>query len=297
MQILRMVLKILRTFPLFLIILKKKLDHLKKKSFTVAVSGGPDSLALAALAKAYSYKSKTKFHFVLVNHNLRKNSFQEAKKVKKLLKKNDINLYIISNKKKVAKNIQAQARTIRYEILSNHSRKNKINTIMTAHNLEDQVETFFIRLSRGSGLKGLSAMSTLSKIEKGLNLYRPLLDIKKTTLIKISKKIFGKYIKDPSNKNFKFLRTKVRNLKKPLEKSGIAYEQIVRSINNLALSKKTLDDYLSQIFKQIIKKRGRQVFIEYQKFKELNNEIRIAVIQESIKKLKNNYYYTRSKKF
>ena len=275
---------------------RKKLDHLKKKSFTVAVSGGPDSLALAALAKAYSYKSKTKFHYVLVNHNLRKNSFQEAKKVKKLLKKHDINLYIISNKKKVARNIQAQARTIRYEILSNHSKKNKINTIMTAHNLEDQVETFFIRLSRGSGLKGLSAMSTLSKIEKGLNLYRPLLDIKKTTLIKISKKIFGKYIKDPSNKNFKFLRTKVRNLKKPLEKSGIAYEQIVRSINNLALSKKTLDDYLSQIFKQIIKKKGRQVLIEYQKFKELNNEIRIAVIQESIKKLNNNYYYTRSKK-
>ncbi len=275
---------------------KKKLDHLKKKSFTVAVSGGPDSLALAALSKAYSYKSKTKFHYVLVNHNIRKNSFQEAKRVKKLLKKNDINLHVISNKIKIAKNIQAQARTIRYEILSKHSKKNKINIIMTAHNLEDQVETFFIRLSRGSGLKGLSAMNTLSKIGKDLYLYRPLLDIKKTTLIKISKKIFGKYIKDPSNKNLKFLRTKVRNLKKPLEKSGIAYDQILRSINNLALSKKTLDDYLSQIFKQVIKKRGRQVFIEYQKFKELNNEIRIAVIQKSIKKLKNNYYDTRSKK-
>ena len=275
---------------------EKKLDHSKRKSFTVAVSGGPDSLALAALAKAYSYKSNTKFHYVLVNHNIRKNPFQEAKRVKKLLRKIDINLYVISNKIKITKNIQAQARSIRYEILSNHSKKNKINTIMTAHNLEDQVETFFIRLSRGSGLKGLSAMSTLSKIDQGMNLYRPLLDIKKTALVKISKKIFGNYIKDPSNKNFKFLRTKVRNLKKPLEKSGIAYDQIVRSINNLALSKKTLDDYLSQIFKQVIKKRGREVFIEYRKFKGLNNEIRIAVIQESIKKLRKNYYNTRSKK-
>ena len=42
--------------------------------------------------------------------------------------------------------------------------KNKINTVLTAHNLEDQVETFFIRLSRGSGLKGLSAMKSLNKI-------------------------------------------------------------------------------------------------------------------------------------
>ena len=87
-----------------------------------------------------------------------------------------------------------------------------------------------------------------------------MLDIKKMTLVKISKKIFGKYIKDPSNKNLKFLRTKVRNLKKPLEKSGIAYDQILRSINNLALSKKTLDDYLSQIFKTDYKKKGRQRF-------------------------------------
>ena len=70
-----------------------------------------------------------------------------------------------------------------------------------------------------------------------LSLYRPLLDIKKKFLIKISKNIFGKYIKDPSNKNTKYLRTKIRNLKKPLEKSGIKYDQIFRSIQNLSLSK------------------------------------------------------------
>ena len=137
---------------------------------------------------------------------------------------------IIVNKQKIINNIQGQARNIRYEILSNYCKKNKIKTLLTAHNLEDQVETFFIRLSRGSGLKGLSAMRPLSRIGNKIDLYRPLLDTKKIFLIKISKIIFKKYFKDPSNNNFKYLRTKIRNLKKPLKKSGIEYEQIIKSI-------------------------------------------------------------------
>ena len=275
---------------------KSKLDHLNKKSYTVAVSGGPDSLALAALTKAYSFTRKTKFRYVLVDHNIRKNSSNEAKQVKNLLKKEKINLNIILNKRKIIRNIQGQARNIRYEILSNYCKKNKIKTLLTAHNLEDQVETFFIRLSRGSGLKGLSAMKSLSRIDNKINLYRPLLDTKKFFLTKISKTVFGKYFKDPANKNVKYLRTKVRNLKKPLEKSGIEYEQIIKSINNLALSKDTLEGYFKEIFKDLIQKSGKEISLNFEKFNELNKEVKIAVINESIKKLKNNYYNPRSKK-
>ena len=275
---------------------KNKLDLLNKKSYTIAVSGGPDSLALAALTKAYSNIKKIKFKYVLVDHNIRKNSAKEAKQVKSLLKKNKINLNIILNKKKITKNIQSLARNRRYEILSNYCRKNKINTLITAHNLEDQVETFFIRLSRGSGLQGLSSMNYLSKIDNKVNLYRPLLDIKKKFLIKISKIVFGKYFKDPSNKNLKYLRTKVRKLKNPLEKSGIEYRQIIKSINNLASSKATLDDYLKKIFKETIKKKRKEIFINFKKFKEHNKEIKIALINESIRRLKNNYYNPRAKK-
>ena len=67
-------------------------------------------------------------------------------------------------------------------------------------------------------MTGLSSMKTLSKLEKGIYLYRPLLEIKKKYLIKISKKIFKKYFKDPSNLNKKYLRSKIRNLKDPLKK-------------------------------------------------------------------------------
>ena len=94
----------------------------------------------------------------MINHNIRKNSSKEADQVKSLLKKHKIKLNIIYNKHKIKNNIQGKARKIRYSLLSDFCLKKKIKTILTAHNLEDQVETFFIRLSRGSGLTGLSAM-------------------------------------------------------------------------------------------------------------------------------------------
>ncbi len=273
-----------------------RLNSINKKKYVVAVSGGPDSLALVALTRAYSLKNNKKFYYVLVDHNLRKNSNKEAAQVKNLLKKKKITLKIFLNKKKITRNIQAESRNIRYEILSNFCKKKGVKILLTAHNLEDQVETFLIRLSRGSGLRGLSAMKLLSKINSQVDLYRPLLDVKKQFLIKISKKIFGKYFKDPSNKNTKYLRTKVRSLKRPLEKSGIKYEQIFKSIQNLSSSKSTLDIYLKKTFKDLIKKTNREILIDYAKYNHLSEDIKMILINKAIKKLKKNYYDVRAKK-
>ena len=275
---------------------KKKLDDLKRKKYVVAVSGGPDSLALVALTKAYNFCTKVKFYYVLVDHNIRKDSSREAKKVKQLLKKKNINLKIFLNKKKIIKNIQAEARNARYEALISYCKKYKVNVLLTAHNLEDQVETFFIRLSRGSGLSGLSSMNPFSKINSQVNLYRPLLDTKKNSLIKISKNTFGQYFKDPSNRNKKYLRTKVRNLKKPLENSGIKYDQIFKSIQNLSLSKITLDEYLNATFKKLIRKDKKEIIINFSKYLNLSRDTKMALINKSIKQLKNNYYDLRSRK-
>ena len=158
---------------------KKKLNKFKKDSFVVAVSGGPDSLALVALTKACDYENNIKFKYVLINHNIRKNSSSEALAVKKMLKQHEIKLEVLENKIDINKNIQSFARSIRYDLLINYCKKKNIKSILTAHNLEDQVETFFIRLSRGSGLTGLSAMQKVTNLDKNIKLYRPLLDIKK----------------------------------------------------------------------------------------------------------------------
>ena len=277
-------------------IFKKKLNSSKKKIFLIAVSGGPDSLALTALTKAYSFNNRCKIYYVLVDHNLRKNSSNEALSVKKLLKKNNINLIILKNKKLINKNIQSQAREIRYELLTNFCKKKKINTILTAHNLEDQVETFFIRLSRGSGLQGLSSMKEVHKINKNITLVRPLLNIKKIQLIKISKIIFNKYFKDPSNNNKKYLRTRIRSFRKILEKSGINYDQIFRSIKNLGSSRDTLNLYFKKIYEEVTIIKNKQIIINLKIFNNLNQEMKIKVFSKAIKVITKSYYPTRSKK-
>ena len=275
---------------------KKQLSSFKKKTFLIAVSGGPDSLALAALAKSYSYEKKCRIYYALVDHNIRKNSSREAQSVKRLLKKYGISLNILKNKQLIKKNIQSQAREIRYNFLTNFCKKKKIQTILTAHNLEDQVETFFIRLSRGSGLDGLSSMKQVNKINKDILLVRPLLDFKKIQLITISKIIFGKFYMDPTNKDTKYLRTRIRNLKNSLEKSGINYDQIFRSIKNLASSRDTLDLYFNSIYKDMVDKKKDKILINLESFNSLNKEMKMRVFKKSIKDFTNAYYSPRSKK-
>ena len=91
--------------------------HKQNNSFVVAVSGGPDSMALAFLSNLLMNETKYKMYFLLVDHGIRKNSGKEALQVKKLLKTKGINLRILKNKKKIAKNIQKNARDLRYELL------------------------------------------------------------------------------------------------------------------------------------------------------------------------------------
>ena len=275
---------------------KEKINSLKKKIFLVAVSGGPDSLALTALANFYSYEKKSKVYYVLVDHNLRKNSSKEAASVKKLLKRHKITLHVLKNKKKIIKNFQSEARKIRYDLITKFCKKKKIPIVLTAHNFEDQVETFFIRLSRGSGLHGLSSMKQVNKISHNLHLVRPLLEYKKFQLIKISKAIFGKFFEDPTNKDSKYLRTRIRKLKKNLEKSGINYDRIFQSIKNLASSRDTLDTYFQKIYEGIAIKKRKEFLIKFKKLKSLNTEMKMRVFKKTIKDFTNSYYSPRSKK-
>jgi len=275
---------------------KNKLKILKNKKFLIAVSGGPDSLALTALSKSLSYEHKFSFIYALVDHNLRQNSSLEANSVKRLLNKYKINLKILKNKKSIKKNLQSEARNIRYRLLTSFCKKKKIKTILTAHNLEDQVETFFIRLSRGSGIHGLSSMRKNIKIENDINLMRPLLDIKKSQLKKISKIVFGKFYKDPTNKDTRFLRTRIRNLRKSIEESGINYDQIIQSINNLASSRDTIELYFKKIYKNITKKDSKKILINLKQFNNINEEMKMRVLEKAIKDFTKVYYSSRSKK-
>ena len=150
------------------------------ESFVVAVSGGPDSLALAFLAKIYAYKNKIQSKFLIVDHKLRKESTKEAKLVKKILKKHSINSEILTwYGKKPKKNIQSLARNKRYDLLIKKCKKLKIKkNLLLGHHQNDLIENFFIRIFRGSGLKGLVSLENKNVISN-INFLRPLLYSKK----------------------------------------------------------------------------------------------------------------------
>ena len=269
---------------------------IKKKTFLIAVSGGPDSLALTALSKIYSDEKKNKVFFVLIDHGIRSNSSKEAKSVKSLLKKKKINLTILKNKLKINKNIQSQAREIRYKLLLNFCNKHKVKFILTGHHRDDQIETFLIRLSRGSGVQGLSSMKKKSNLNKQTKLIRPLLDEKKQHLTVLAKQYFGKVFKDPSNINQKYLRTKIRSLIKQFEKSGIKHESIISSINHLGATRDTLNTYISRIEKTCIKKKEKKIIINLNKFLLENEEIQLKIFSNCIKNISKKYYPPRAKK-
>ena len=106
--------------------------------FIVAVSGGPDSLALAFLAKIYSIKKKLTAKFFIVDHKLRKASTKEAKKTQKILKTYFIDTKILTwFGKKPLKNIQSIAREKRYQLLFSEAVKLKVNNILLGHNEND----------------------------------------------------------------------------------------------------------------------------------------------------------------
>ena len=229
---------------------KKNLTSHITNSFCVAVSGGVDSMALSFLAKCYSIENNKKVFFFIVDHKLRKNSAIEANLVKKKLKlfKISSNILTIKNEK-ISSNIQSVARENRYKLITKQSLIKKIDMILTAHHSDDLIENFFIRLLRGSGLKGLISFSnTKSKVkfDDKVFILRPLINIPKKDLAYISKNTFNFYVDDPSNLNKKFLRAKVRKLISNLEHEGLTFKKFKLSLKNLSKSNNAIDYYVQK---------------------------------------------------
>ena len=270
--------------------------HKQNNSFVVAVSGGPDSMALAFLSNLLMNETKYKMYFLLVDHGIRKNSGKEALQVKKLLKTKGINLRILKNKKKIAKNIQKNARDLRYELLVEFCKRNKAESLLTAHHKDDQIETFLIRLSRGSGVEGLSSMGQSTNLKYGIKLIRPFLEFKKDELNYISKKFFKNTMKDPSNKNRKFLRTNIRELSKILEKKGLNFDQIIRSIKNISSTKEAINFYVDRSLKKFVKFKKKETILNLKMFRREPREVKFKIINRIVKNRTSSYYPPRSQK-
>ncbi len=267
------------------------------EDFIVAVSGGPDSLALCFLSKIYSIKKYLKVKYLHVDHKLRNNSTKEAKFVKLLLKKLSTDLEILTwVGKKPKSNIQSIARGKRYELLLNKAKKLKINNILLGHQRDDLIENFFIRILRGSGLNGIVSFDQKTNLQN-INLIRPLLKFSKQNLEYITKKVFNKYVEDPSNKNDQFKRVKVRNFIKNLELEGLDNDKFNLTIKNLRFANDSIKYFVEKNLKDNSTISNINNFIILNKnFFLQPEEVVFRSLSEVLKSVGKKYYPVRGKK-
>ena len=287
--------KIQKIYTKFKAIIFKRI---KKKDFALAVSGGSDSLCLAYFGKMYASEFKNKIHVLIVDHKLRKESHKEALKVKGILKKQGIQGKVLSWKGKVPKsNIQRKARDIRYSLISNYCLNKNAKFLITAHHVDDQIENFFIRLLRGSGLTGLSSMSETVSYNSGLKIVRPFLSFKKKDLKYVTLNFFKTYIKDPSNENEKFLRVRIRKYRRHMEKEGLGTGKIIKTVNNLRSASKALNFYKNKALHEYVSFLPKnKCLINTQIFSEEAGEIIFKSFSDILSLVSGTYYPPRSKK-
>ncbi len=203
-------------------------DLEKFSTLVLAVSGGPDSTALMVLAARWRKMLKVKpaLIAVTVDHRLRAESKGEAAAVARLARKLGIAHRTLRwSGRKPKTGLQQAARLARYRLLAEAARKAKASHILTAHTRDDQAETVLIRMSRGSGVAGLSAMARVSMVPGDgagqIKLVRPLLDIPKARLIATLQTAKIAFADDPSNRDPRFTRARLRGLMGELAREGL----------------------------------------------------------------------------
>lgn len=206
-----------------------------------AVSGGPDSLALAVLLQDWVVVQGGRLTAFTVDHGLRKEAAAEAAWVGRLMKQRGIAHHILRWRgPKPAASRQAAARAARYGLLLRACETRGILHLALAHHLEDQAETFLLRLGRGSGLDGLAAMAPVSETS-GLRLLRPLLSQPKARLVDSLTAAGLDWVEDPSNRDEAFARVRLRRLLPELAGEGMTPARFGHATRNLGRARAALE--------------------------------------------------------
>jgi tRNA(Ile)-lysidine synthase len=223
-------------------------DVAEEPVLLLAVSGGPDSTALMWLAARWraARKRGPKLVAVTVDHGLRRESAGEARTVKRLARKLKVEHRTLRwTGRKPKTGIQQAAREARYRLLGGVARKADARHILTAHTLDDQAETVLFRLARGSGLTGLRGMARLSPFpapgEGTIMIVRPLLDIPKTRLLATLAAAKISFADDPSNRDPRFTRPRLRELMPRLAAEGLDARSLARFAQRMARADQAIE--------------------------------------------------------
>ena len=249
----------------------------------LAVSGGADSMALMRLVSDWVQgDGKAPAVFVLsVDHGLRPEAGLEARAVCEAARGLGFEAHVlIWRPGAISGAIQEKARCARYDLMTGWCRQNGVGALVTAHHLEDQAETFLMRLGRGSGLAGLGAMKAVSEW-KGICVVRPLLGIGRERLAGLLRFHGVPWHDDPSNTDERFERVRVRKLAPLLDKAGIGKQALALSARRLARANEALDEVAGEVLAECTTVfRAGYCLVERARFLRAPDEIAIRIAGE-----------------
>lgn len=213
----------------------------------LAVSGGPDSMALALCAQAWAAAQGAQLVAFTVDHALRPESAAEAAQVQSWLQARGFEHHILRwEHPPVLQAVQHQARDARYALLAAACVAHNIKGLALGHQLEDQAETVLLRFAKGSGIDGLGAMRPVTD-HGDITLLRPLLDVPKARLIATCDAAGQAFIADPSNHKPQFARGRLRSAADVLAAEGLTPERLADLAERAALASSALDFYADQL--------------------------------------------------
>nr|WP_255607806.1 tRNA lysidine(34) synthetase TilS [Ancylobacter sp. Lp-2] len=227
---------------------------LAHRTVLLAVSGGPDSTALMLLARQWRRvrAEGPRLCVASVDHGLRPEAAAEAAAVGRLA----IDLGLAHEVLQLGmpltmRGLQEAAREARYAVLARHAEAIGATGIVTAHTLDDQAETVLFRLMRGSGISGLAGMATERPLE-GVALLRPLLGVRKAELIAVCDRAGVGFVEDPSNRDTRFARARLRLLMPLLEREGLGAERLARLAERAARADAALEAMVSHAASELL---------------------------------------------
>lgn len=260
---------------------RKQLENLthfhENQTYLLAVSGGADSMVLAFIFQDLGLQ----FQIAHVNYKLRReDSDLDQQTVENFCLKNKIplHLYEVSEKDDQPENsVQLWARTIRYRFFRNIQEKENLNFLVTAHHLNDQLETFIINLSKASGINGLSGIPSNDN-----NILRPLLPFSKEEIYVFAKENKIEYREDLSNKKNDYLRNEIRNeiVPKLLETNDHFLDNFKKSISILDQTKNFVQEQIEKIEGRILIVNNENIVLDKEKLNKESRFVKFEILKK-----------------
>lgn len=248
----------------------------------VAVSGGADSLALALRL----HESGKKIVAVTVDHKLRKESADEAQFVSEVMRTKGIEHHILVWDGEKPKNgVEEAARRARYRLLIDFCKSRNIGFLATGHHLRDQAETFLLRLQRGSGVFGLSAILPISE-RGGIKIIRPQLDKTPDELKDYLRLKNVSWIEDPMNQDDDFARVRMRKFLPKLKEIGIDERRLAETAAVLAKSRAFLQGLIDEFVQNNVRWWDETVVcFAWEKLKKLHEDVAVPMLGQLLQKV------------